>query len=60
MTADWRTESLEHPPGRALTDMETAEAIRKICEAFGASVPTQFQVAGLFVRAVQDHKARKP
>lgn len=50
---EWARESKGVPPTTAMTHAEIAHAIQKICEAFGASVPTQFKVAGLFVEALE-------
>lgn len=53
----WARESKCEAPTTAMTHAEIAHAIQKICEAFGASVPTQFKVAGLFVEALADEPA---
>lgn len=48
----WAQSSKHAAPSGTMTHAEIAHAIRVICEAFGASVPTQYHCAALFVEAL--------
>ena len=60
MNPSWKQDSVEVAPTTAMTHAEIAHAIQVICEAFGASVPTQFKVAGLFVEGLAKEDSRQP
>lgn len=60
MNPRWKQESAKIAPTKAMTHAEIAHAIQVICEAFGASVPTQFKVAGLFVEGLAKSEEHKP
>lgn len=56
--AKWKSDSLPATIGKCMTDVEIGRVIQKICEAFGATVSTQFKVAAYFVEQLEVNRSR--